>query len=72
MGFGHHMRMHHKGLFGIADDRPVTILAIDQEERIRAVLPEMRQMVYEGVIALIDTELVGDVPSETIPPTMPA
>ena len=24
MGFGHHQRMHHKGLFGISDDRPIT------------------------------------------------
>jgi PII-like signaling protein len=22
MGFGHHQRVHHKGLFGISDDRP--------------------------------------------------
>lgn len=64
MGFGHHMRMHHKGLFGIADDRPVTILAVDREERIRAALPELRTMVREGLIALIDTEVVADEPQD--------
>jgi PII-like signaling protein len=60
MGFGHHMRMHHKGLFGIADDRPVTIMAVDDEARLRAVLPAMRAMVREGLMVLVDAELVAD------------
>src|SRR5207245_3529805 len=57
MGFGHHMRMHHKGLFGIADDRPVTIMAVDDEQRLRAVFPTMRAMVREGLMVLVDAEL---------------
>jgi len=60
MGFGHHMRMHHKGLFGIADDRPVTIMAVDDEARLRAVLPAMRAMVREGLMVLVDAELIAD------------
>ena len=60
MGFGHHRRMHHKGLFGIADDRPITITIVDSETRLRAVLPELRRMVQEGVILLLDAERVGD------------
>ena len=60
MGFGHHMRMHHKGLFGIADDRPVTIMAVDDEARLRAVLEAMRAMVREGLMVLVDAELIAD------------
>jgi hypothetical protein len=63
MGFGHHMRMHHKGLFGIADDRPVTVVAIDEEAKLRAILPELRQMVREGLIVLMDAEVIADTPS---------
>jgi len=63
MGFGHHMRMHHKGLFGIADDRPVTIVVIDEERKLRAILPEMRQMVREGLIVMLDAEVVADTPA---------
>lgn len=59
LGFGRHMRLHHKGLFGIADDRPVTITAVDDEKKIRGVLPEIREMVTEGVILLLDAEVVG-------------
>jgi PII-like signaling protein len=60
MGFGHHMRMHHKGLFGIADDRPVTIMAVDDEARLRVVLPTIRAMLREGLMVLVDAELIAD------------
>jgi PII-like signaling protein len=63
VGFGHHHRVHHKGLFGISDDRPVTITVVDTESKIRAVLPEIRSMVREGLILLLDAELVADPPS---------
>jgi PII-like signaling protein len=59
-GFGHHHRLHAKGLFGIADDRPVTIMVVDEEARLRAVLPEVSGMVREGLVLLVDAELVGD------------
>ena len=62
LGFGHHKRLHHKGLLGISDDRPVTIMAVDAEEKIRAVLPELRDMVKEGLILLLEAELIADQP----------
>jgi uncharacterized protein len=60
LGFGHHHRLHHKGLFGITDDRPVTIVAVDDETKIRAALPELKAMVREGLIVMLDAELVAD------------
>jgi hypothetical protein len=63
IGFGHHHVLHHKGLFGISDDRPVTITVVDEERKIRAVLPELRTMVREGLILLVDAELVADQPT---------
>ena len=62
LGFGHHKRLHHKGLLGISDDRPVTIMAVDEEQKIREVLPELRQMVKEGLILVLHAELVADQP----------
>ena len=58
-GFGRHMRVHHKGLFGISDDRPVTIMAVDDEAKIRAALPHIREMVAEGLVLLLDAEVVA-------------
>jgi PII-like signaling protein len=62
LSFGHHMRLHHKGLFGIADDRGVTIMAVDDEAKIRAAVPELRSMVREGLILLLDAELLANEP----------
>jgi uncharacterized protein len=61
MGFGGHSLIHRKGLlglFGIPDDRPVTISVVDSEEKLRQVLPEICGMVQEGRIVLLDAELI--------------
>ncbi len=62
LGFGHHLRVHQKGLFGVSDDRPVSIIAVDAEQKLRSVVPELRTMVREGLILLLDAELVADQP----------
>jgi len=47
MGYGRHRRIHRRGLFGVSDDRPVTIISVDSEQKVRAVLPHIVQMVRE-------------------------
>jgi len=59
MGFGLHHRLHHKGLFGISDDRPVTITVVDSDARIRALLPEVRSLVPDGLMLIVDAEVVA-------------
>jgi len=58
MGYGSHLHVHHKGLFGVSDDRPVTISVVDSEPKLRQVLPEIRPMVQEGLVILLDAELI--------------
>jgi uncharacterized protein len=58
MGFGQHSRLHRPGLFGIPDDRPVTISVVESEEKLRQVLPEIRGMVEEGLFILVDAEVI--------------
>jgi len=57
MGYGVSRRVHRKGLFGVTDEKPVVITAIDSEETIRAVLPDLLPMVKEGLIVLHDAEV---------------
>ena len=59
MGFGSHQKVHHKRLFGISDDKPVVITTVDNEEKLRQVLPEIRGMVREGLIVLLDVEFIA-------------
>jgi uncharacterized protein len=58
MGYGSHLHVHHKGLFGVSDDRPVTISVVDTETKLRQVLLEIRPMVREGLVILLDAELI--------------
>jgi PII-like signaling protein len=58
MGYGIHRRIHQKGLFGVSDEKPVTIVVIDNEEKIRAVLPGIFPMVKEGLVTMQDTEVL--------------
>ena len=57
MGFGRHGKLHRTRLFGVSDDRPMVIVAVDEEERIRAVLPELRLLVTEGLITIHPVEV---------------
>ena len=56
-GFGRHHRVHHKGLFGIADDRPITIVAADSEAKLRSAVVELEPLLRDSVFFLLDAEL---------------
>jgi len=60
MAYGrHHRRLHHEQLFGIADDRPITISVVHSEEALRGtVIPAIRLMVRYGVMFLMDAEVI--------------
>ena len=58
MGYGAHRRIHRRGLFGVSDDKPVAIVAIDNEAKIRAGIDAIRPMVREGLIAMSDVEVI--------------
>jgi len=59
MGYGSHRRIHRKGLLGVSDDKPLTIAAIDNEKKLRDVLPAIRPMIREGLIGLSDFEVIA-------------
>ena len=60
MGFGrHHTRLHHERLFGVVDDRPVTISVVHDEAALRdSVIPAVRTMLRHELMFLSDVEMV--------------
>ena len=58
MGFGVHRQIHRKGLFGISDEKPNIIVVVENEQKLRAVLPIVRPMIREGLLVLVDAELI--------------
>jgi len=57
-GYGIHRRIHRKGLLGVSDDKPLTIAVIDNETKVRDILPTIRPMIREGLIGLTDLEII--------------
>jgi PII-like signaling protein len=57
-GFGTHGRIHHKGLFGVSDEKPIVILAIDSEVKVKEALQAVASLVREGLICMFDTEVL--------------
>jgi PII-like signaling protein len=43
------------------------ITAIDSEERLRAVVPEILPMIQDGLVAMFDTEVFAGIESENSP-----
>ena len=58
MGYGIHRHIHRRGLLGVSDDKPLTIAVIDNEKKVRDVLPMIRPMIREGLIGLTDLEII--------------
>ncbi len=57
MGYGSHGKVHRRRLFGVTDDNPIAIIAVDDESRIRAVLPELRTLHPGGLMTLQEVEI---------------
>lgn len=52
MGFGAHSRMHTAKVLRLSTDLPVVIEIVDTREKIEAFLPELDQLVGEGLVTL--------------------
>ncbi len=50
MGYGHKHHLHHPAKIGGMDEVPTMIMFIDEEEKIRGVLPHLKEIVKEGLI----------------------
>ena len=58
MGYGRHGKMHRKRLFGVSDDQPMLIIAIDDEARLRHALHDIRPLIAERLITLQEVEVL--------------
>lgn len=50
MGFGAHSRLHTAKILRLSEDLPVIIEIVDKEKRIQSFLPELDQMIPDGLV----------------------
>ncbi|MFB7507621.1 DUF190 domain-containing protein [Streptomyces broussonetiae] len=57
-GFGASSRIHTSRLLSLSEDLPVAVVVVDAEERVRAFLPQLDELVDEGLVTLEECEVV--------------
>ncbi|MEU2061211.1 DUF190 domain-containing protein [Streptomyces sp. NPDC013455] len=57
-GFGASSRIHTSRLLSLSEDLPVAVVVVDAEERVRAFLPRLAELVGEHLVTLEECEVV--------------
>ncbi|MDQ0753449.1 PII-like signaling protein [Streptomyces africanus] len=69
-GFGASSLIHTSRLLSLSEDLPVAVVIVDTEPRVRAFLPQLDELVTEGLVTLDDCQVIrytgrADTPGET-------
>lgn len=65
-GFGASSIVHTTRLLSMADDLPTAVVIVDEEDRIRAFLPQLDELAIEGLVTLEEVQVVHYVGRETV------
>jgi PII-like signaling protein len=57
-GFGASSLIHTTRLLSLSEDLPVAVVIVDTEERVRAFLPQLDELVTEGLVILDECEVI--------------
>ena len=57
-GFGASSRIHTTRILSLSEDLPVVIVIVDTDEKIRAFLPQLDELVTEGLVIIDPVEVI--------------
>lgn len=57
-GFGAQQHLHSTRILSLSEDLPILVEVVDTEEKVRAVLPELDEMLDDGLITIEKVEVV--------------
>ena len=57
-GFGASSHIHTARLLSLSDDLPLAIIIVDAEERVEQFLPQLDELITEGLVILDDVHVV--------------
>ncbi|MEZ7002887.1 DUF190 domain-containing protein [Streptomyces sp. AD55] len=57
-GFGASSLIHTTRLLSLSEDLPVAVVIVDTDERVRAFLPQLDELVTEGLVVLDDCQVI--------------
>jgi PII-like signaling protein len=62
LGYGANRRIHKDKLLSLSHDRPILLSVVDAEEKLRAILPMLEEMIQQGLVVLSDVEVIQYTP----------
>ena len=57
-GYGASSHIHTTRLLSLSEDLPIAVVVVDTEERVRAFLPQLDELVTEGLVMLDEVDVV--------------
>ena len=60
-GFGASSRIHTSRLVSLSEDLPIIVIIIDEPGKVRAFLPQLEELVEEGLVVVDEVEVVRHV-----------
>ncbi|MFE2426018.1 DUF190 domain-containing protein [Streptomyces sp. NPDC059373] len=57
-GFGASSIVHTSRLLSLSEDLPVAVVIVDSEDRVRAFLPQLDELVTEGLVIVDEVEVI--------------
>ena len=57
-GYGASNHIHTTRILSLSDDLPIAVVIVDTDERIQAFLPELDELISEGLVTIEDVEVL--------------
>ncbi|OLB74955.1 MAG: hypothetical protein AUI14_22290 [Actinobacteria bacterium 13_2_20CM_2_71_6] len=57
-GYGASSRIHTSRLLSLSEDLPIAVIIVDAEERVRGFLPQLDELVGEGLVIVDPVEVI--------------
>jgi PII-like signaling protein len=58
LGYGANRRIHKDSTLSLSHDAPILLTVVDSEEKLRAIVPVLDQMVKQGLVVLSDVDVI--------------
>jgi PII-like signaling protein len=58
LGYGANRRIHKDAALSLSHDRPILLSVVETEEKLKAFMPVLDQMVQQGLVVLADAEVI--------------
>jgi PII-like signaling protein len=57
-GYGASNHIHTTRMLSLSDDLPIAVIIVDTDERIQAFLPQLDELITEGLVVIEDVEVL--------------